>query len=222
MAVTTNGLWKLCPRFVHSFHGFAEVIKQFREVFTNSVTLGEKLEESCAGRRHWTSCCATWGAYSSGHNGIGHPEKGWRQTGRRSNWRAEESHSAGTGKGPFFIWGGLLVWCTRPKCRMVQRASSSCSACGPVLLCHLRRGKELSPRHRRIFFSRVLIELSPARNRTCAISVRCERNCSSPSAPPAPPPLLPPSGTLPACSLRASPWMPAAVYIITHFKVLYY
>ena len=113
-------------------------------------------------------------------------------------------------------------WCTRPKCRMVQRASSSCSACGPVLLCHLRRGKELSPRHRRIFFSRVLIELSPARNRTCAISVRCERNCSSPSAPPAPPPLLPPSGTLPACSLRASPWMPAAVYTITHFKVLCY
>ena len=120
-------------------------------------------------------------------------------------------------------------WCTRPNCRMVHQASSSCSACRPVLLCHLRWEKKLLLRHRRIFFSRVLIELSPARNRTCAISVRCERNCSSspspvaaePSAPPAPPPLLPPSGTLPACSLHASPWMPAAVYTITHFKVLY-
>ena len=29
-------------------------------------------------------------------------------------------------------------WCTRPNCRMVHQASSSCSACHPVLLCHLR------------------------------------------------------------------------------------
>ena len=34
-----------------------------------------------------------------------YPEKGWRETrGRRSNWRAEEAHNAGDGKGMFFIW----------------------------------------------------------------------------------------------------------------------
>ena len=36
-----NGVWKkLCPQFVHNFHGFEKV----DEVFSNLVTLSEKLE----------------------------------------------------------------------------------------------------------------------------------------------------------------------------------
>ena len=39
------------------------------------------------------------------------PEKGWRETkGRRGNWRTEETHDAGNGKGILFIWGDTWVW----------------------------------------------------------------------------------------------------------------
>ncbi|TEA37471.1 hypothetical protein DBR06_SOUSAS37110001, partial [Sousa chinensis] len=41
MAVTMNGVWKnICPQFVHNFHRF----KKVDEVFSNLVTLSEKLE----------------------------------------------------------------------------------------------------------------------------------------------------------------------------------
>ena len=43
-AVTMNGVWKnLCPQFVHNFCGF-EVDEESKEVFSNLVTLSEKLE----------------------------------------------------------------------------------------------------------------------------------------------------------------------------------
>ena len=45
MAVTMNGVWKnLCPEFVHNFRGFEKVDKESKEVFSNLVTLREKLE----------------------------------------------------------------------------------------------------------------------------------------------------------------------------------
>ena len=40
-----NGVWKkLCPQFVHDFHGFEKLDEESKEVFSNSVTLSEKLE----------------------------------------------------------------------------------------------------------------------------------------------------------------------------------
>ena len=40
-----NGVWKnLFPQFVHDFHGFEKVDEESREVFSNLVTLSEKLE----------------------------------------------------------------------------------------------------------------------------------------------------------------------------------
>ena len=44
-AVTMNGVWKkLCPQFVHDFGGFEKVDEEPKEVFSNLVTLSEKLE----------------------------------------------------------------------------------------------------------------------------------------------------------------------------------
>ncbi|TEA28746.1 hypothetical protein DBR06_SOUSAS33810005, partial [Sousa chinensis] len=43
--VTMNGVWKnFCPQFVHDFHGFEKVDEESKEVFSNLVTLSEKLE----------------------------------------------------------------------------------------------------------------------------------------------------------------------------------
>ena len=40
-----NGVWKkLCPQFVHDFHGFKKVDEESKEVFSNLVTLSEKPE----------------------------------------------------------------------------------------------------------------------------------------------------------------------------------
>ena len=40
-----NGVWKkLCQQFVHDFHGFEKVEEESKEVFSNLVTLSEKLE----------------------------------------------------------------------------------------------------------------------------------------------------------------------------------
>ena len=40
-----NGVWKnLCPQFVHDFRGLEKVNEGCKEVFSNVVTLSEKLE----------------------------------------------------------------------------------------------------------------------------------------------------------------------------------
>ena len=40
-----NGVWKnLCLKFVHDFRGFEKVDEEPKEVFSNLVTLSEKLE----------------------------------------------------------------------------------------------------------------------------------------------------------------------------------
>ena len=45
MAVTMNGVWKkLCPQFVHDFRVFEKGYEESKEVFSNLVTLSEKLE----------------------------------------------------------------------------------------------------------------------------------------------------------------------------------
>ena len=44
-AVTMNGAWKnLCPQFVHNFRGFEKVNEGPKEIFSNLMTLSEKLE----------------------------------------------------------------------------------------------------------------------------------------------------------------------------------
>ena len=44
-AITMNGVWKnLCLQFVHDFLGFEKVDEEHKEIFSNSVTLSEKLE----------------------------------------------------------------------------------------------------------------------------------------------------------------------------------
>ena len=46
-AGTMNGVWKnLCPQFVHDFREIEKVDEESREVFSNLVTLNEKLELS--------------------------------------------------------------------------------------------------------------------------------------------------------------------------------
>ena len=43
-AVSTNGVWKnMCMQFVHNFPGFEKVGEESKEVFSNLVTLSEKL-----------------------------------------------------------------------------------------------------------------------------------------------------------------------------------
>ena len=45
LAVTKNEIWKnLCLHFVHDFCEFEKLDESFREVFSNLVTLSEKLE----------------------------------------------------------------------------------------------------------------------------------------------------------------------------------
>ena len=40
-----NGVWKnFCPQFVHDFLGFEKVDEESKEVFSNLMTLSEKLE----------------------------------------------------------------------------------------------------------------------------------------------------------------------------------
>jgi len=47
MAITMNGVWKkLCPQVIHDFHGFEKVGEESKEVFSNSVSLSEKLESA--------------------------------------------------------------------------------------------------------------------------------------------------------------------------------
>jgi len=47
MAITVNGVWKkLCPQVIHDFHGFEKVGEESKEVFSNSVSLSEKLESA--------------------------------------------------------------------------------------------------------------------------------------------------------------------------------
>ena len=44
-AITMNGVWKnLCLQFVHDFRGFKKVDEESKEVFSNIVTLSEKME----------------------------------------------------------------------------------------------------------------------------------------------------------------------------------
>ena len=44
-AVTVNGVWKnVCLQFVHDLRGFEKVDEESKEVFSNLVTLREKLE----------------------------------------------------------------------------------------------------------------------------------------------------------------------------------
>ncbi|TEA25976.1 hypothetical protein DBR06_SOUSAS3210020, partial [Sousa chinensis] len=44
MSVTMNGVWKnIFLQFVHDFHEFEKVDEEFKEVFSNLVTLSEKL-----------------------------------------------------------------------------------------------------------------------------------------------------------------------------------
>ena len=44
-AITSNEIWRnLCPQFVHDFCGFEKVAEEFTEVFSNLVTISEKLE----------------------------------------------------------------------------------------------------------------------------------------------------------------------------------
>ena len=39
-----NGVWNICPQFVHNFRGFKKVDREAKEVLSNLVTLSEKLE----------------------------------------------------------------------------------------------------------------------------------------------------------------------------------
>ena len=109
----------------------------------------------------------------------------------------------------------------------VERYMKVAAAVQNAIQCHRvtydEKKKELLPRHHWIVFSRGQIELNPARNRTCAVCARHEWNCSLPSvsycwwsfsSTISHLLSLLQSVTLLACSLNASPCMPA---IILHY-----
>ena len=45
IAINLNGAWRnLCPQFVHDFCGFKKASEEFKQVFSDLVSLSEKLE----------------------------------------------------------------------------------------------------------------------------------------------------------------------------------
>ena len=104
---------------------------------------------SARGWLHWT-CCSIWGANWWRPTGIGGPEKGQTETrGRRSNWRTEEAHAAGNGKGFSLCEEALLVfeartW-TQNSTRKVPTTIQKAIPCYGVIYDEKR--KELLTRH---------------------------------------------------------------------------
>ena len=104
---------------------------------------------SAKGRLHYTPCGATREAYSWRPDGIGAPEKGWRETRGEVTEELKRFTAQGIARGVFFIWGGTFsflrhrIW--------TQNCHSSHSQCNPGLACYL---KELLPRRHWIISSR--------------------------------------------------------------------
>lgn len=121
-AVTMNGVWKnLFPQFIYDVRGFEKVGEEFKTVFSNLVTLSEKLElelqkddsiELLALLCNMRSLLMkTWCNWRPG-------EKTKSQQGE-INERTKEIHDTGNDKGIFFIWGGTVTfWGIGPKRRI--------------------------------------------------------------------------------------------------------
>ena len=121
-----------------------------------------------------------------------------------------------TPPGIFFTWGVTVIfWGTGPKHRTVHKGCSSCSECSPGLPCHLWWEKRATTIQISLdIFSRGRVELNPARNQNLChqhqpwvklqvvlslllLMILCLYHLQS--------------VTLLACSLDASPRMPAIV-----------
>ena len=69
-----NGDWKnICPQFVHDFCGFEKVDQKSEEVFSNVVTLSEKVELDLQDNKFIASIAVQ---HEELTDGIGGPEKG--------------------------------------------------------------------------------------------------------------------------------------------------
>ena len=88
IAITILGVWKnLYPQLVHDFCGFEKMDKQSKEVFSNLVTLNDKLEIDLQ-EDNFTELLAVQHKEVTNEDllGNGAPEKGQRETrGRRRN-----------------------------------------------------------------------------------------------------------------------------------------
>ena len=174
MAITMNGVWKkLCLQVIHDFLGSEKVGEESKEVFSNSVSLSEKLQSASAtaarGRLRWTPCCAHKEFTDEDPMKLEAQRKD--EEGQGEGGVTEEIQDAGNGKGIFFIWWGIVsFWGTGSEHRTVQKGCISHSECNPGLPCYLWWEKELQSRHYWIilslfFFSpRESKELNPARN----------------------------------------------------------
>ena len=97
-----------------------------------------------------------------------------KETRGRSNWRTEEIHDTGNGKGIFFTWGSTVsFWGTGPEHRTVHESCSSRSESNPVLPCHLwLEKKSYYPDITGLFFQEDRWNWNQQGTRTCAINVR--------------------------------------------------
>ena len=137
----------------------------------------------------------------------------------------EEIHKTRKGQRIVFVWGSTVsFWVTKSECRSVNEGCSNWSEC---TVSSMMRNKICYPDITRS-------SLEDRKNwiqqgtRICAISIRCEWNCSLPSISYSWESFssafshlssLLPSVTLLACSLDASP---VVLYLTVLFKVLYY
>ena len=115
MAITMNGVWKkLCLQVIHDFLGSEKVGEESKEVFSNSVSLSEKLQSASAtaarGRLRWTPCCAHKELTDEDLMELEAQRKDEETAGRRSDWRTEEIPDAGNGRGISLPEEVLLVF----------------------------------------------------------------------------------------------------------------
>ena len=157
MAITMNGVWKkLCLQVIHDFLGSEKVGEESKEVFSNSVSLSEKLQSASAtaarGRLRWTPCCAHKELTDEDPMKLKAQRKD--EEGQGEGGVTEEIQDAGNGKGIFFIWWGIVsFWGTGSEHRTVQKGCISHSECNPGLPCYLWWEKELQSRHYWIILS---------------------------------------------------------------------
>ena len=112
--------------------------------------------QNCKRKTSLISLLCTQGAYWWRSDGIGGPEKRWRDSRKKKwlkNWRDSGCRKW---QGDFFTWGGAVsFWGTGPELRTVHEGCNSHSECKPVLPCRLWQGqKELLPRYHWIIFAK--------------------------------------------------------------------
>ncbi|KAJ8780405.1 hypothetical protein J1605_011669 [Eschrichtius robustus] len=168
MAITMNRVWKnFCPQFVHDFHGFEKVDEESKEVFSNVVTLSEKLKLDLQ-EDDFTELLAVQ------HEELTNEDLMELEAQRKDEERQEEEEITEEVKrfmtqemtrGFSLFEETLLVF--EAQDLKVEPYTKLAAAVQNAIQCYLviyDEKKELLPRHHWIIFSRGWIEMNPARN----------------------------------------------------------